>query len=120
MKRLILIVFTIIVSGVLALPSFAAITPGRASVSPFIGWYSFDHDMDLKDKPVYGLRLGYDLTERWGWEGALDYVKTKFYQGNGDAERVYGYRLDALFHFMPQEKLVPMLPQEWAGQTPNI
>jgi len=107
MKRLILIVFTIIVSGMLALPSFAAITPGKWSVSPFVGWYSFDHSMDLTDKPVYGLRLGYDLTERWGLEGALDYVKTKLDQGSSDAARVYGYRLDALFHFMPQEKLVP-------------
>jgi OOP family OmpA-OmpF porin len=107
MKRLITILFTIIISGMLTLPSFAAITPGRWSVSPFVGWYSFDHAIDLTDKPVYGLRLGYDLTERWGLEGALDYVKTKLEYANGDAVRVYGYRLDALFHFMPQEKLVP-------------
>jgi OOP family OmpA-OmpF porin len=90
-----------------ALPSFAAITPGKWSVSPFVGWYSFDHAIDLTDKPVYGLRLGYDITERWGLEGALDYVKTKLEHANGDAVRVYGYRLDALYHFMPQEKLVP-------------
>jgi OOP family OmpA-OmpF porin len=37
----------------------------------------------------------------------LDYVKTKLEHANGDAVRVYGYRLDALYHFMPQEKLVP-------------
>jgi hypothetical protein len=62
--------------------------------------YSFDRDMDLKDNPVCGLRLGNDLTERWGLEGALDYVKTKLDQANGDAVTVYGYRFDALFHFM--------------------
>jgi hypothetical protein len=40
--------------------------------------------------------------ERWGFEGALDYVKTKPDQANGDAVRVYGYLFDAFFHFMPQ------------------
>jgi OOP family OmpA-OmpF porin len=107
MKRPSILIFTILAAGVLALPSFAAISPGKWSVSPFVGWYSFDHAMDLTDKPVYGLRLGYDLTERWGLEGAFDYVKTKLEHSNGDAVRVYGYRLDALFHVMPQEKLVP-------------
>ena len=107
MKRLMLIVCAIIVSGVLALPSIAAITPGRGSVSLYGGWYTFDSEVNLKDKPVGGLRIGYDLTERWAWEAAFDYVRSNLDQGDGSAVKVYGYRLDALYHFMPKEKLVP-------------
>ncbi|HTG01387.1 MAG TPA: OmpA family protein [Nitrospirota bacterium] len=108
MKRTLLILFTMVIAGIFAAPGFAEITPGRVSVSPFFGWYVFDHDMNLKDRPVAGFRVGYDLTDRWGVEGAFDYVKTKFDRGSGDV-KVYGYRLDALYHFRPKDKLVPFL-----------
>jgi len=109
MKKIGIMAVIIVLSGALVSPCFAEITPGRFSVSPFIGWYDFDNDMHLKDKPVYGLRLGYDFTERWGGEAAFDYVKTEFDQGSGESVKVYGYRLDALYHFMPAERLVPFL-----------
>jgi OOP family OmpA-OmpF porin len=110
-----IILFCIIaLSGITAAPVSAEIVPGRHSVSPFIGWYSFDHDLQLKDKPVYGLRLGYDFTERWGVEGAFDYVPTKSKVASGDV-KAYGARLDALYHFRYKESLVPFLAAGLGG-----
>jgi OOP family OmpA-OmpF porin len=103
------LVMVLLVVFVLTLSSAPAqITPGSVSISPFFGGYTFDSDLDLKTKPVYGLRLGYDVTRRWGLELAGDYVSTELKQG-GDKVRSLGYRLDGLYHFMPDSKLVPFV-----------
>ncbi len=117
MKKMGIMAVIIVLSVALAFPCSAEITPGRFSVSPFVGWYDFDSDTHLKDKPVYGLRLGYDFTRRWGGEAAFDYVKTEFNQGSGESVNVYGYRLDALYHFMPAERLVPFLAAGVGGTS---
>ena len=64
----------------------------------------------------YGLRLGYDITRRWGLEVAADYVSTELKQG-GDKVRSWGYRLDGLYHFMPNNKLVPFVAAGVGGTT---
>jgi len=57
------LVMVLLVVCVLTLSSAPAqITPGSVSISPFFGGYTFDSDLDLKTKPVYGLLLGYDVT----------------------------------------------------------
>ncbi len=112
MKRLVVIAGVIVLFAVLVCPGFAEIRPGKASVSPFIGGYRFDHAMPVKkDAPALGLRLGYDFTERWGVEGAFDWVPTEVqgWSGSNSDTNVYGMRLDALYNFQPTEKLVPYL-----------
>ena len=111
------LVMVLLVVFVLTLSSAPAqITPGNVSISPYFGGYTFDSDLDLKTKPVYGLRLGYDVTRRWGLEVAADYVSTELKQG-GDKVRSWGYRLDGLYHFMPDNKLVPFVAAGVGGTT---
>ncbi|MGE5173659.1 MAG: outer membrane beta-barrel domain-containing protein [Betaproteobacteria bacterium] len=97
-------------------PAPAQINPGSVSISPFFGGYTFDSDLHLETKPVYGLRLGYDITRRWGMEVAADYVSTELEHGGGNV-RSLGYRLDALYHFMPDNKLVPFIAAGFGGTT---
>ncbi len=107
MKKLILILCIVALSGVTAAPLFAQIVPGRASVSPFIGWYSFDDGLNLKDKPVLGVRLGYDITGRWGAEGAFDYVRTKS-KINSEITHAYGVSIGCLISFPVYGKTGPL------------
>jgi len=99
-----------------ASPTPAQIRPGSVSITPFFGGYTFDSDLHLDTKPVHGLRLGYDITPRWGVEVATDYVSTELEQGGGNV-RALGYRLDALYHFMPDKKFVPFIAAGVGGTS---
>ena len=55
---------------------------GAFTVSPFVGGYTFDGVEHLETRPVYGLRLGYDITKNFGIEATGDYVSTKSTGGN--------------------------------------
>jgi OOP family OmpA-OmpF porin len=89
------------------------------SVTPFIGGFTFDGVQNLTTKPVYGLRVGYDLTPSWALEGVLDYVKTEP-SGANDRVHVYNYRLEALYNFMAEKKLVPFLAAGIGGQSIDV
>ena len=114
------------ITAFLILVAFAALPlVGRAeireqsfSLSPFIGGYTFDGGQDLETKPVYGLRAGYNLTKNWGLEALFDYVNTDL-KDNGGSVGVYRYGLDALYHFMPEGKLVPYLVAGAGAMTIN-
>ena len=71
-------VFAIMLVIALSAPALAEIRPGAFSVSPFVGGYWFEGNQDLKHRPVYGLRLGYDFTKNWGAEAVFDYIDTKY------------------------------------------
>jgi OOP family OmpA-OmpF porin len=49
-------------------------------------------------------------------EVATDYVSTELEQGGGNV-RSLGYRLDALYHFMPDKKFVPFIAAGVGGTT---
>ena len=49
-------------------------------------------------------------------EVAADYVSTELEQGGGNV-RALGYRLDALYHFMPDNRLVPFIAAGVGGTT---
>lgn len=72
---------------------------GTISVSPFVGGYTFEGNENLQTKALTGIRLGYNLTDKWGLEGVLTYMKTDNYSILAPADlNVWGYRLDALYH----------------------
>ncbi len=77
------------------------------SLSPMIGGYIFDGDQDLDDALTYSLGLGYNLTDTWSTEFVLNY----FDADNSNGSNVDGlvYRLDTLYHFMPNSALVPYI-----------
>ena len=94
----------------LAAPSIAANLAKAWSVTPVIGGYSFDDDENLDTSLLYGLRVGYNLTKEWSLEGVVTFVDADgddrlFSPQRGayknDAEMV-GYRLEALYHFLPE------------------
>ena len=81
---------------------------GSFTLSPFAGGYVFEGDQSIDDEVTYGIGLGYNLNEKWGLETVFNQVDTE-YKGSGSDVDVSLYRLDALYHFLPSEKLVPYL-----------
>lgn len=95
-------------------------------VSPSMGRIEFEGDEELEDGLILGVRLGYDYTESWTFEGELTYApkldenfrrsygtnysRLEETAGSGvhDANAV-GIALDALFHFTRWERVDPYL-----------
>jgi OOP family OmpA-OmpF porin len=119
MKKLIpfMVIFIIVA---LASSSFGQIRQGAYSISPFVGTYSFEGNQSLENKPVYGLRIGYDFTKRLGAELVFDHVATKYTGATNKINTdVFNYRLEGLYHFMPENKLVPFIAVGVGGQNIN-
>lgn len=94
----------------------AEIKPGAFSLSPFIGGYTFDGVQHLETRPAYGARVGYDFTKHLGAEAVFDYVATESTLQGGHAD-LFNYHLDALYHFLPDQKLVPYVAVGYGGIT---
>ena len=87
---------------------------GALTLSPFVGGYTFDGSQHLETRPVYGLRIGYDITKNFGIETTFDYASTKFTGGHGVAGadngvNMYNARLEGIYNFMPESKFVPFV-----------
>jgi OmpA-OmpF porin, OOP family len=89
---------------------------GAFSVSPFVGGYTFDGVQHLETAPLYGLRLGYDLTDNWGIEGVGSYLATEGTRVKSSVNAV-SYRLDVIYNFLPAGQLVPYLVIGGGGIT---
>jgi OOP family OmpA-OmpF porin len=100
---------------------FGDIKPGTFYLSPYLGGYTFDGTQHLETRPVYGLRFGYNYNRNLGVEALFDYVWTNMTRGaapNGEhSTKSYGYGVDALYHFMPDSKLVPFVAAGIRGNT---
>jgi OmpA-OmpF porin, OOP family len=101
---------------------------GALTLSPFVGGYTFDGVQRLETRPVYGLRLGYDITKNLGVEATFDYVNTKNtsnvtppggqIKNNPNSNlNVYNYRLEGIYNFMPANKFVPFVAIGGGGST---
>ena len=55
----------------------AEIKAGSVELSPFVGYSVFETKQNLKDRPVFGGRIGYNFTNRIGIEGVVDFTKTR-------------------------------------------
>src|SRR6185369_10216602 len=99
---------------IMAAPAVAGEREGAFSISPFVGGYTFDGVQHLKTAPVYGLRLGYDLTKNWGMEAVGDYLSTRGTHKDKSINAL-SYRLDILYNFMPDGPLVPYLAAGGGG-----
>lgn len=97
MVRLVLILITVLFTASVPALSTAEIREGSFELSPFIGYALPGHDYD--DRPVYGLRAGYNFTRNWGLEGAFEYI-------NHVGEL---YHADAVYHFTPEQAFNPFL-----------
>jgi OmpA-OmpF porin, OOP family len=108
----------ILLLSLLGTPALAQIRPGSFSASPFVGGFLFDGNQDLRHRPVFGARLGYDFTGHWGAEALLDYVPGR-YAATDSYTDVYNYRVEGLYHFLPGGKLVPFLAAGAGGMSIN-
>ena len=84
---------------------------GALTLSPFVGGYTFDGTEHLQTRPVYGLRLGYDITKNIGVELSGEYGATKTSNNNPFVGNVnmYNARLEVFYNFMADSKFVPFV-----------
>ena len=101
---------------IMASSAVAGEREGAVSVSPFIGGYTFGGVQHLETSPVYGLRLGYDLTKSWEVEAVADYLATKGTVSDRSINSL-SYRVDLLYNFMANGPLVPYLAAGGGGIT---
>jgi OOP family OmpA-OmpF porin len=101
----------------LAAPSFAGVKAETYTVGPFIGGYTFDGVQHIKTRPGFGVRGGYNFTEHFGLEASLGDVVSVFTRDDSHDINVFNYRIDALYHFMPENRLVPFVAAGFGGQT---
>ena len=88
----------------------AANYPYSLSVTPFAGGYVFEGNQRLHNTPVYGLAIGYNLSEHWALEGVASFsTDVTSDKSNNEDLRVFGLRGDILYHFLPEGPLVPYL-----------
>jgi OOP family OmpA-OmpF porin len=112
------LVLVVLLLSVLGTPAWAEIRAGSFSASPFVGGFLFEGNQDLRHRPVFGARLGYDVTRHWGVEALLDYVPGR-YAATDSYTDVSNYRLEGLYHFLPGGKLVPFLAAGVGGMSIN-
>ncbi len=88
----------------------AEMKSGAFTLNPHIGGYIFEREQEINSDPVYGVGLGYNLTERWGIEAVFNFIDTNIRTVSEDTDvDVSLYRLDALYHFMLEEDVIPYL-----------
>lgn len=94
----------------LVTPGFAENRQGAVTVSPFVGGYYLDHDQHEENRPIFGVRAGYNFTKHWGAEGMFGYSLTETKQEYNSRETdLYRYGAEVLYHFMPDGKFVPFV-----------
>jgi len=87
----------------------AAVKPHAFYLSPYAGGYAFEKDENFRNRPVYGLALGYNFSAHWSAEANLSFIDTRYVvEGGPDTEiELYTGRIDILYHFLPEGTVVP-------------
>jgi OmpA-OmpF porin, OOP family len=117
MKRLAIAAFILMIISV-ASSGFCQEKTGAFYLSPFIGGYTFEGNQDLGTRPVYGLRAGYNFTKNIDAELVFGYDSTKYTPAAVDIDtKAYNYRLEGLYNFMPDKRLVPFVAIGVGGQS---
>jgi OOP family OmpA-OmpF porin len=101
----------------MAMPAFAANPDGAYTLSPFVGGHDFDSQQQLETSPIFGARAGYNFTPHWTGEFTLGYTLAESEVVNYPETDAYLYTLDALYHFNPEDKLVPYVALGIGGMT---
>ncbi|MCX5846933.1 MAG: outer membrane beta-barrel domain-containing protein [Deltaproteobacteria bacterium] len=111
----------------LPLSARSEIKAGSFEVGPFGGYNFFENDQNLKDRPVFGGRLGYNFTRHFGIEGVGEYIDSRVDDRArvGRTEGQYGspmdrvnltfYHLDLVYHILPDSKFTPFVLVGFGG-----
>lgn len=92
---------------------------GAFSISPFVGGYVFDDNDQAwfrQNRPLGGLRLGYDFTDHFAAELVGTYMKGE-YKATEHNVGVYSYRLDLVYNILADSPIVPYLAFGGGGTT---
>ncbi len=116
MKNLLFVAGCALFALVLAAQAMAEVRPGSFAITPYVGGYTFEGDQNIETGPTFGLRGGYNFTRNWGIEGVLGFTPTEQKRNDSDVDATT-YRLEGLYHFMPEKDLVPFLALGVGGIT---
>lgn len=115
--------FLVIAVLVFSTTAFAQIRPGAFNIGPMFGVGVFEGNQELDEAPVLGLRAGYDFTKNWGIEATINWIPTEYeylatpIMKDSQCTNVFNYRIEALYHFMPNSRFVPFIALGIGGQT---
>ena len=111
------IVITVAITlTILSSVAFGAVKAGKFSVTPLIGGYLYDDKQDLDTSLILGIRGGYNITDAIGVEALYDYVThTDASAGSLTNISLHRYGGQALYHFFPEQLLVPYLAAGYSG-----
>ena len=96
-------------------------------VGPFGGYNFFEKSQNLENRPIFGLRLGYNFTKHFGIEAAGEFIKSrvddkaKTWTEEGqftspiDSVKITLYHLDLVYHFIPEGKFNPFVVAGFGG-----
>ncbi|MDD5711830.1 MAG: OmpA family protein [Smithellaceae bacterium] len=81
------------------------------TLTPYIGGTTFDGVQDLRTAGTFGLRAGYELSPVWAAEASVDYAAPDILHPvtTDTGTKVFNYRLEVLYNFMADKKLVPFI-----------
>ena len=103
------------------------IRAGSFEVTPFGGYNFFQTEQNLKDRPMFGGRLGYNFTNHFGVELAGEYIDTRVdntsltgaregrYRSPMDRVDMILYHIDAVYHFIPEGPFNPFMVLGFGG-----
>ena len=119
MKKMVPVLF--ITVFLLPLSARSETKAGSVEISPFAGYNFFESRQNLDNRPVFGGRLGYNITNYFGIEGtgefinsAVDDLRTPYtkegqFTRRSDSIKVTMYHLDLVYTFMPESKFNPFI-----------
>jgi OmpA-OmpF porin, OOP family len=100
-------------------------------LNPFAGYNFFEKKQNLKDRLVYGGRLGFNFSRHFGIEGTLEFINTYIddktrigaeegqFRSPMNRVNLAFYHVDALYHFMPESRLTPFIVAGLGGAHYN-
>lgn len=107
-------------------PGHAEETAGEMGASPMLGMYVFDKDQNIDKGLLTRAGLSYNFTDNWGGEFGLGYGRFDHEYFDTDAcgcktETIGALvgQIDALYHFRPDQPLVPYLAAGLGGVVLN-
>ncbi len=93
----------------LASSAFAEVRIGAVTLTPMVGYQTFDSNLDLEDSAAYGIALGYTTSKHWALELDVRYIPTEVDQSGGPDVTNLVVTGNLLYHFMPEQAFVPYL-----------
>lgn len=114
----------------LPMAAHAEIKAGSVELSPFAGYNFYDNQHNLKNRPVFGGRIGYNFTNHFGLEGTGEFSRNPVDDKNkpwtrqgqftgSDDVKIISYHLDLLYHFLPEAKLNPFVTAGYGASHYN-